>query len=57
MTLNNEIKEYWEGEAGVYSQGIQEELNGSQRQAWVIFSLPLLGNSLIQQLYNTADLT
>lgn len=29
MTLNNEIKEYWEGEAGVYSQGIQEELNGS----------------------------
>lgn len=57
MTLNNEIKEYWEGEAGVYSQRIQEELNGSQRQAWVIFSLPLLGNSLIQQLYNTADLT
>ena len=23
----------------------------------VIFSLPLLGSSLIQQLYNTADLT
>ena len=26
MTLNNEIKEYWEGEVGVYSQGIQEEI-------------------------------
>jgi ubiquinone/menaquinone biosynthesis C-methylase UbiE len=32
--LNTEIKEYWEGEAEVYSSGIQDELNGPQRQAW-----------------------
>lgn len=32
--LNEEIKEYWEGEAAVYSRGIQEELNSKLRQAW-----------------------
>lgn len=34
MELNAEIKEYWEGEAQIYSQGIQEELKGEKRQAW-----------------------
>lgn len=34
MELNEEIKDYWEGEAQVYSRGIQEELNSPQRQAW-----------------------
>lgn len=34
MKLNEEIKDYWEGEAGVYSKGIQDELAGPQRQAW-----------------------
>jgi len=32
--LNEEIKEYWEGEAAVYSRGIQEELGSKLRQAW-----------------------
>lgn len=26
---------YWEGEAGLYSEGIQKELNGFQREAWL----------------------
>ena len=26
MELNEKIKDYWEGEADVYSRGIQEEL-------------------------------
>lgn len=34
MELNEKIKDYWEGEADVYSRGIQEELNGPARQAW-----------------------
>lgn len=34
MRLNEEIKDYWEGEADVYSRGIKEELESSQRQAW-----------------------
>ena len=34
MQCNEKIKDYWEGEAGVYSQGIQEELSGFQREAW-----------------------
>lgn len=32
--LNDEIKDYWEGEALAYSQGIESELNGPQRAAW-----------------------
>lgn len=32
--MNQEIKAYWEGEARVYNQGIQDELNGPQRLAW-----------------------
>jgi ubiquinone/menaquinone biosynthesis C-methylase UbiE len=34
MDLNKEIKAFWEGEAEIYSHGIQEELQGKQRQAW-----------------------
>lgn len=34
MKLNEEIKDYWEGEAAVYSRGIQEELESPQKQAW-----------------------
>lgn len=34
MELNSEIKDYWEGEAKVYSRGIQEELDGPQCEAW-----------------------
>lgn len=34
MKLNEEIKDYWEGEATVYSRGVQEELNSEKRQAW-----------------------
>lgn len=34
MKLNEEIKEYWEGESVVYSIGIQEELNSQRRQTW-----------------------
>ena len=52
MTLNNEIKEYWEGEAGVYNQGIQEELNGSQRQAW---KKMVLGNAPQKEVLDILD--
>ena len=34
MELNSEIKDYWEGEAKVYSRGIQEELDGPYCEAW-----------------------
>ena len=34
MNLNSEIKAYWEGEAEIYSKGIQEELAGPHRAAW-----------------------
>ena len=52
MTLNNEIKEYWEGEAGVYSQGIQEELSGPQRQAW---KKMVLGNAPQKEVLDILD--
>lgn len=32
--LNDQIKNYWEGEAGIYSEGIKAELQGPTRQAW-----------------------
>lgn len=31
---NDKIKEYWEGEAGIYSEGIRQELNSATAQAW-----------------------
>lgn len=34
MELNQRIKDYWEGEAKVYAAGIEEELEGFQRNAW-----------------------
>lgn len=34
MDNNKRIKNYWEGEAAVYSNGIEDELKGFQRQAW-----------------------
>ncbi|MFR3030451.1 MAG: class I SAM-dependent methyltransferase [Blautia sp.] len=34
MRLNEEIKDYWEGEAAVYSRGIRQELESPQRMAW-----------------------
>ncbi|PXV85720.1 methyltransferase family protein [Lachnotalea glycerini] len=34
MDMNKRIKNYWEGEAAVYSEGIEEELMGFQRKAW-----------------------
>lgn len=34
MDFGKRIKQYWEGEAEIYSIGIEEELNGFQRQAW-----------------------
>lgn len=34
MEWNQRIKAYWEGEAQVYSVGIEEELKGFQRDAW-----------------------
>lgn len=32
--LNSEIKGYWEGEAEIYDDGIQEELNSSRADVW-----------------------
>lgn len=34
MDFGKRIKQYWEGEAEIYSIGIEEELKGFQRQAW-----------------------
>ncbi|MDF2873953.1 MAG: ubiquinone/menaquinone biosynthesis methyltransferase [Sporomusa sp.] len=34
MELNERIKNYWEGEATLYSRSIEEELKGPQRAAW-----------------------
>lgn len=34
MDFNKRIKEYWEGEAKIYSETIEEELNSFQREAW-----------------------
>ncbi|KHL95706.1 hypothetical protein QW71_11380 [Paenibacillus sp. IHB B 3415] len=35
MSIQQEVEMYWEGEAGLYSEGIQKELNGFQREAWL----------------------
>ncbi|MFF2016582.1 class I SAM-dependent methyltransferase [Paenibacillus sp. NPDC058177] len=35
MSIQQEVKTYWEGEAELYSEGIRKELNGFQRQAWL----------------------
>lgn len=35
MSIQQEVEQYWEGEAELYSEGIQQELNGFQRQAWL----------------------
>ncbi|MFE4711171.1 class I SAM-dependent methyltransferase [Paenibacillus sp. NPDC056722] len=35
MSIQQEVKTYWEGEAELYSEGIRQELNGFQRQAWL----------------------
>ena len=32
--LKSEIKDYWEGEAEIYDDGIQEELNSLRADAW-----------------------
>lgn len=34
MVLEERIKDYWEGEAQVYSDGIQDELKNEKRQIW-----------------------
>ncbi|WP_324823968.1 class I SAM-dependent methyltransferase [Sinanaerobacter sp. ZZT-01] len=34
MDINQRIKNYWEGEASVYSSGIEDELKGFQREEW-----------------------
>lgn len=33
-SLKSEIKDYWEGEAEIYDDGIQEELNSPRADAW-----------------------
>lgn len=33
MGIQQEVGMYWEGEAELYSEGIQKELNGFQREA------------------------
>lgn len=35
MSIQQEVEQYWEGEAELYSDGIRQELNGFQRQAWL----------------------
>ncbi|WP_438493677.1 class I SAM-dependent methyltransferase [Paenibacillus sp. IHBB 3054] len=35
MSIQQEVETYWEGEAELYSEGIQRELNGFQREAWL----------------------
>lgn len=35
MSIQQEVEQYWEGEAELYSEGIQKELNGFQREAWL----------------------
>lgn len=35
MELNDRIKSFWEGEAQVYSDSIQDEFKGSQKSAWL----------------------
>ncbi|NOU81569.1 methyltransferase domain-containing protein [Paenibacillus sp. LMG 31459] len=35
MSIQQEVEMYWEGEAELYSEGIQKELNGFQREAWL----------------------
>lgn len=35
MTMQNEIETYWNGEAELYSDSIQKELNGFEKQAWL----------------------
>ncbi|AWV33905.1 class I SAM-dependent methyltransferase [Paenibacillus sp. FSL H7-0716] len=35
MGIQQEVEMYWEGEAELYSEGIQKELNGFQREAWL----------------------
>ena len=35
MELNERIKSFWEGEARVYSDSIQDELKGPQKSAWL----------------------
>ena len=31
---NDKIKEYWEGEAGIYSEGIKAELQSETAENW-----------------------
>lgn len=31
---NDKIKEYWEGEAGIYSEGIKAELKSETAENW-----------------------
>ncbi|MFF2909815.1 class I SAM-dependent methyltransferase [Paenibacillus sp. NPDC057934] len=35
MSIQQEVKTYWEGEAELYSEGIRKELSGFQRKAWL----------------------
>lgn len=35
LSIQQEVEQYWEGEAELYSEGIQKELNGFQREAWL----------------------
>ena len=39
---NDKIKEYWEGEAGIYSEGIKAELKSETAENWKNLILELL---------------
>ncbi len=34
MEINDEIKVFWEGEADIYSEGVQNEINGTDKAVW-----------------------
>ena len=36
---NDKIKEYWEGEAGIYSEGIKAELKSETAENWKNLSM------------------
>ena len=53
---NDKIKEYWEGEAGIYSEGIKAELKSETAENWKNLILERLTSENKERKYKMAKI-